>query len=191
MADLDLQSSVKPFEGMCMGGSSKDRNFRIVSSAASMNRMAKSLQTSAMALSTLLGSIGVLGDRWLVRHDAYDVLFFVSLYCAVVISIVATVIRYRREQREWLPTWRRIPYQTALTVLLLLCLSPLVTWPLALSGKAPAPLSRPDPLFLSLFVPNVVAAMLIWFGRGWSRIGLAVVSFWIFFLWGFPLGVGA
>ena len=151
----------------------------------------KSIQAAAMGLSTLLGPIGVLGDSWLVRHDMYDLVFFVLLYCAVVISVAATIIRYRSEQRESLPTWRRIPYQTALTVLLLLCLSPLVTWPLALSGKAPAPLSRPDPLFLSLFVPNVVAAMLIWFGRGWARIGLAVVSFWIFFLWGFPLGAGA
>lgn len=151
----------------------------------------KSIQAVAMGSSTLLGPIGVLGDSWLVRHDVYDVVFFVLLYCAVVISVAATVIRYRREQRESLPAWRRIPYQAALAILLLLCLSPLVTWPLALTGKAPAPLTRPDPLFLSLFVTNVVAAMLIWFGRGWARIGLTVVSFWIFFLWGFPLGVGA
>jgi hypothetical protein len=174
-----------------MGENSEDRNLRIVSGAASINRTPKRLQAAAMALSTLFGPIGVLGDSWLVRHDVYEMLFFVLLYCAVLISVVTTVIRYRREQRESLPAWRRIPYQTALTLLLLLCLAPLVTWPLALSGKAPPPLSRPDPLFLSLFVPNVVATMLIWFGRGWARIGLAVVSFWILFLWAFPIGVGA
>ena len=186
-----LLCSVQLFEGMCMGDNSEDRNFRLVSGTASINRTPKSIQAAAMAVSTLLGPIGVLGDSWLVRHDVYEVLFFVLLYCAVLISVVTTVIRYRREQRESLPTWRRIPYQTALTLLLLLCLSPLVTWPLGLSGKALPPLRRPDPLFLSLFVPNVVAAILIWFGRGWARIGLVVVSFWIFFLWALPLGVGA
>jgi len=174
-----------------MGGNSQDRNFRVVRGTASISRTLKSIQTAAMAMATLLGPIGVLRDSWLVRHNVYENLFFVLLYCAVLISVVTTVILYRREQRESLPAWRRIPYQTALTLLLLLCFSPLVTWPLAMSGKAPSPLSRPDPLFLSLFVPNVVAAVLIWFGRGWARIGLTVVSFWIFFLWGFPLGVGA
>ena len=49
---------------------------------------------------------------------------------------------------------------------------------------------HPDYLFLCLFGTNVTAAILLWFGRGWSRLGLTIVAFWICFLWAFPLGVG-
>ena len=49
---------------------------------------------------------------------------------------------------------------------------------------------RPDYLFLCLFWANVIAPILVWFGSGWSRVGLTVVAFWIFFFWAFPLGTG-
>jgi len=148
-----------------------------------------------MMASTLLVPLAFLGGNRLDRSEFALPAFLITAYVCVVVAVTSTFVRYRREQRTSLPSWRRIPYVIALGLLLALCLSPLVTWPLALSskytgGEYHAHANRPDFVFLGLFGANAAALMLIWFGRGWSRLGLAVVSCWILFLWAFPLGVG-
>jgi hypothetical protein len=90
----------------------------------------------------------------------------------------------------FLPNWRRVPYAMSLILMVALSLSPLVTWALALSGTYPSAASPHDPIFLVLFIANVAAVTLIWFGRGWSRVGLAALNLLLFLFWAFPLGVG-
>ena len=41
--------------------------------------------------------------------------------------------------------------------------------------------------YLGLIGANIAAVILVWFGSGWSRLGLTVVAFWICFLWASPL----
>jgi hypothetical protein len=42
---------------------------------------------------------------------------------------------------------------------------------------------------LCLLGVNAAAAILVWFGSGWSRLGLTVVAYWVCFLWVFPLAL--
>ena len=152
---------------------------------------AKNLQTSALTLAALFIPIGFAEEHWVSQSTFLGITFFVALYACVFVAVVSTLVRYQRHQRFSLASWRRIPYVLGLTFLLLLCLCPLAIWPITLSGIAPSGTSHhPDYLFLCLFGANVIAPILLWFGSGWSRLGLTVVAFWIFFLWAFPLGVG-
>jgi hypothetical protein len=151
----------------------------------------KNLQTGALTVSALFVPIAFAGERWLSHSNFFGVAFFVVLYAGVLIAVSSTLVRYRREQRVSLASWRRTPYAFGLILLLLLCLCSLAIWFIALNGNALTGTShRPDYLFLCLFGANVIALILIWFGSGWSRVGLTVVAFWICFLWAFPLGVG-
>ena len=42
---------------------------------------------------------------------------------------------------------------------------------------------------LCLLGVNAAAAILVWFGSGWTRLGLTVAAYWICFLWFFPLAL--
>ena len=146
----------------------------------------KNLQTSALALSALFTPIAFAVERRLSQPGE---LFFIPLYACVFIGVGSTIVRYRREERFSLARWRRIPYALGLVLLLLLCVCSLAIWFIVLSGIAlSGPSHRPDYLFLCLFGANVIAPILLWFGSGWSRVGLTIVAFWICVLWAFPLG---
>jgi hypothetical protein len=147
---------------------------------------AKNLQTGALTVLALFVPIAFTEDRWLSQSKVLGIAFIAALYACVLIALICTLVRYRREQRGSLPSWRRTPYALGLVLLLVLCLCPLATWPLALSGTT----HHLHYLFLYLFGANVAAAIFLWFGSGWSRLGLTVVAFWICFLWAFRLGVG-
>jgi hypothetical protein len=138
---------------------------------------AKNLQTAALTVSTLFVPIAFAEERWLSQSKFSFIAFVVALYACVLIALISTLIRFRREQRDSLPSWRRTPYALGLAILLALCSSPLATWLLALSKT-----HDPDYLFFCLFGANVTAAVLLWFGSGWSRLGLTVVAFWILVL---------
>jgi len=146
----------------------------------------KNLQTGALTVSGLFVPIAFAGESWLSQSKFFGSAFFVALYACVLIAVSSTLVRYRREQRVSLASWRRTPYALGLILLVLLSFCPLATWPIALSQTS----HHPDYLFLCLFGANVTAAILLWFGSGWPRLGLTVVAFWICFLWAFPLGVG-
>jgi hypothetical protein len=146
----------------------------------------KNLQTGALTVSAVFVPIAFAGENWLSHSNFLGIAFFVVLYACVLISVSSTLVRYRRELRVSLASWRRTPYSVGLVLLLVLCLCPLATWSIGLSGTS----HHPDYLFLCLFGANVTAAILLWFGSGWSRLALTVVAFWICFLWAFPLGVG-
>jgi hypothetical protein len=145
----------------------------------------KNLQTGALAVSALFVPIAIAEDNWLSHSNFFGIGFFVALYASVLIALGSTFVRYQRE-RSSLASWRRTPYATGLVLLALLCLCPVATWSMALSRTS----HHPDYLFLCLFGANVTAAILLWFGSGWSRLGLTVIAFWICVLWAFPLGVG-
>jgi len=148
----------------------------------------KKLQTAAMTASALLVPVAAAEESWLSRSKCLGIAFVLVLYACAIISVVSTFVRYRKEQRSSLANWRRTPYAVGLVLLLMLCLCPLATWPIAVSGAS----FRPHYLFLCLFAANVAAATLVWFGIGWwSRLGLTVVAYWICFLWVFPLALGS
>ncbi len=115
-----------------------------------------------------------------------DVVFFATVHFVVLVGILSSILRYRRERNNPLPNWRRIPYATALGLLLTLCVLPLATWPIAMSGVETRGLHA---AFMALVVVNLIAAAMTCFGRGWSRVGLAIVSYWTLFLWIFPLAL--
>jgi hypothetical protein len=147
---------------------------------------ATNLQTAAMTVSAVLIPVAFAGGNWISRSNFWGILFVVVLYGSVLAAVVSTFVRYRKEQRSCLAKWLRIPYEIGLFLLLVLSLCPIATWTLALRGAAP----QWRLVFQCLFGANAAATVLVWFGRGWSRVGLTMVAFWIRFLWVFPLGVG-
>lgn len=145
----------------------------------------------ALALSALLAPMAIAAERLLSRSSLLFIPFLVVLYACAFIGVGSTLVRYKREERLSLVRWRRIPYVLGLVLLLSLCLCSLAIWAIVLSGIGLRGASnRPDYLFLCLFGANTIAPILVWFGSGWSRVGLTVVAFWICFLWAFPLGAG-
>jgi hypothetical protein len=146
----------------------------------------KILQLTGFVVAGLLVPLSVIGQDWFMSSKSAGVAFFATAYLAVVASVSGAVVLYRREKGDPLPNWRRIPYASGLTLLSLLCLVPLATWPIAFSGTAVAGARA---VVVGLFVINLAAAVMICFGRGWSRVGLVVVSYWILFLWMFPLAL--
>jgi hypothetical protein len=125
-------------------------------------------------------------ESWLGGSELWGVSFLVVLYACVVTAVISTFVRYQNEQRDSLAQWRRVPYVVGLVLLSALCLFPVATWPIALSGTH----LNLRYAVLCLFGTNVAAVILIWFGSGWSRLGLTVVGYWICFLWAFPLAMG-
>lgn len=150
---------------------------------------AKHVQAASIILSPLL-TLMALSDVPLLRSKAAEISLLIFGYVAVLIAVASTVLRYRKEHRGLLPNWRRIPYSLSLTLMVALSLSPLVTWALALNSSYPSATSRHDPIFVALFGANVAAVTLIWFGRGWWRVGLTALNLLLFFFWAFPMGVG-
>jgi hypothetical protein len=146
---------------------------------------AKRLQLTGFVIAGLLIPLSVIGGNWVISSKYVGVTFIATAYLAVVASVAGTVVLYRREKGDPLPNWRRIPYTSALILLSLLCLLPPAAWSIGLSGTAVA---GGRSVFMGLLVTNVAAAVMICFGRGWSRVGL-VVSYWIFFLWMLPLAM--
>jgi hypothetical protein len=150
---------------------------------------AKNVQVASIVLSGLL-MLMALSDIPLLRSKSSEIALLILAYVSLLIAVASTVLRYRNEHSGLLPKWRRIPYALSLTLMAALSLSPLVTWGLALGWKYPSPASRNDPIFFILFGANVAAVTLIWFGRGWSRVGLAVLNLILFLFWAFPMSVG-
>jgi len=150
---------------------------------------AKNVQAASIILSALLFMMA-LSNTPLLRSNSAEISLLVLGYVSVLIAVASTVLRYRNEHRDLLPNWRRVPYALSLILMVALSLSPLVTWALAWSGTYPNAASPHDPIFLVLFIANVAAVTLIWFGRGWSRVGLAALNLLLFLFWAFPLGVG-
>jgi hypothetical protein len=70
-------------------------------------------------------------------------------------------------------------------VLLALCLLPVATWSIVFSGI----ILHLRVAVLCLLGVNAAAVILLWFGSGWSRLGLTVVAYWVWFLWFFPFGL--
>ena len=147
--------------------------------AVNPSMKAKNVQVASIVLSALL-ILMALSDIPLLRSKSVEIALLVLAYVSVLMAVASTVLRYRNEHRGLLPKWRRVPYALSLLLLAALSLSPLVTWGLALSWKYPSPASRSDPIFFILFGANVAAVTLIWFGRGWSRVGLAALNFLLF-----------
>ena len=138
-----------------------------------------------MVALALLVPIAIPAFDWLSRSRLVGISFLVALCACVVTALSSTVVRYRNEQRVSLARWRRVPYFSGLILLLTLCLCPLAAWPIALSGIT----LHLRVALLCLFSANVAAVILVWFGSGWSRLGLTVVAYWICFLWVFPLAM--
>lgn len=111
--------------------------------------------------------------------------FLVALYVCVVSALLSTCALYRGELHSPLAEWRRTTYVVGVLLLLGLCLLPIATWAIALSGVTLHLRSA----VLCLVGVNTVAAILVWFGKGWSRLGLTVVAYWVCFLWLFPLAL--
>lgn len=146
---------------------------------------ARRVQIVAMATSALLVPFSNVGSRLIWSSTFVGTFFLVMLYAVVLAALLSTFARYRSDRQSSLAQWRRAPYITGVTVLLVLCLVPVATWPIGLSGIT---LHLRVAVFCLLGV-NVAAAILVWFGRGWSRLGLTVVAYWVLFLWLFPLAL--
>lgn len=146
---------------------------------------AKTVQTVAVATSALLVPISMGGNSLIWGHRFLGVSFLVVLYASVLAVLLSTFVRYRSEQQSSLARWRRTLYITGMALLLALCSCPIATWPIAQSGVT----LHLRPAVLCLLGVNAVAAILVWFGRGWSRLGLTLAAYWICFLWLFPLAL--
>ncbi len=146
---------------------------------------AKTVQTAAFvvpALSILFlpfSRISVFGS-WLTGGS-----FLAALYISAIAAVVSTVVRYRGEEKKSLPEWRSLPYATGIVLLLVFCALPIASWTIVLADAR----LHIRVAVLCLVGLNSAAALLVWFGRGWSRLGLTVVAYWICFLWVFPLGL--
>lgn len=155
--------------------------------------VAKKLQAASIILSGSLILMALSGIPPF-QSKVVGISALVLGYLAALIAVGITWFRYRIEDRAFLPNWRRIPYALSLVLMVALSLSPLLTWLLVLSGKYPTfpgPASRHEPLFFILFGTNVSAMVLLWFGRGWSRLGLTALNFVLLLLWAFPIGIAA
>jgi len=146
---------------------------------------ARRVQTASMAVSALFVPIFLIGYRLIWSSELLGVSFLVVLYASVLAALVGTFVRYRNEQQISLARWRRTPYMAGVVLLIALCLLPLATWPVVLSGVT----LHLRIAVLCLLGVNAAAAVLVWFGSGWSRLGLTVVAYWICFLWLFPLAL--
>ena len=145
----------------------------------------KRVQIVSMTTSALFLPFFILEGRLIWSSKLVAASFLVVLYACVLTALLSTFLRYRAEQRTLLPHWRRMSYITGVLVLLVFSLLPLATWPIGLSGVTLHLRST----VLCLLAVNAVAAILVWFGRGWSRLGLTVVAYWVMFLWMIPLGM--
>ena len=143
------------------------------------------LQGAAIAILAVLIPV----EMWLITEvssAAYGIAFVVLVYILMVLAIVTSLMRYVRVDRIILPHWRRTLYASSLAILVFLSLCPLASWPVALTTK---PGLHLRPVILTCFGLQIAAAVLVWFGRGWQRIGLLVVNYWVLFLWLFPLSM--
>lgn len=146
---------------------------------------ARRIQIVAMVVSALFIPLFMAGSRLIWSSPVLSAAFLLALYVSVVAALFSTVVLYQSERHSLLARWRRTSYVTGVVILLAMCLLPLATWPIALSVVTPHFRSA----VLCLLGVNAAAAILVWFGRGWSRLGLTVVAYWICFLWIFPLGL--
>ena len=146
---------------------------------------ARTVQTAAMAISVLFVPISIGRSRLIEGSKLLSISFLVVLYASVLAALFSTFVRYRNEQQSSLARWRRMPYITGVLLLFALCLCPIATWPIALSRVT----LHIRLAILCLLGVNAAAAILVWFGSGWSRLGLTVVAYWIGFLWLFPLAM--
>ena len=138
-----------------------------------------------MAASALFVPFSIAGSRIIWGSKFLTISSFVVLYASVLAALLSTFIRYRNDEQTSIAPWRRAIYITGVIVLFALCLLPLATWPIALSAMT----LHIRILVLSLLGLNAAAAILVWFGSGWSRLGLTVVAYWVWFLWFFPFGL--
>jgi hypothetical protein len=129
----------------------------------------------------------IAGNRLIWGSRFLTISFLIVLYASVLAALFSTFARYRSDQQSPLSQWRRTPYITGVIVLLAFCLLPLATWPIVLSGVT----LHLRVTVLCLLSLNLAAAILVWFGRGWSRLGLTVVAYWVCFLWFLPLVLGS
>ena len=146
---------------------------------------ARRVQTVSMTTSALLVPVFIFGNRLIWSSKFIAASFLVVLYVSVLAAIFSTLARFRSDQQVSLAQWRRTLYVTGVVLLLAFCLLPLATWPIGFSGIN---LHLRVAVFCLLGL-NAAAAILIWFGKGWSRLGLTVVAYWVWFLWLFPLSV--
>lgn len=143
------------------------------------------VQAVSMAISALFLSVFIPGNSLIGGPKFLSVALLGVLYGSVCAALLSTFVRYRSGHESSLAPWRRTAFITGVRVLLALCVIPLATWPIALSGIA---LHMRVPVLCFLGV-NAAAVILVWFGRGWSRLGLTVVAYWVCFLWMFPLAL--
>lgn len=138
------------------------------------------MATSALLVPVFVAGNGLIWGSKFVRSS-----FFVVLSASVLAALLSAFARYRNDQQSSPTQWRRALYITGVKVLLALCLLPVATWPIVFSGIT---LHLRVAVFC-LFGVNAAAAILLWFGSGWSRFGLTVVAYWVWFLWFFPFGL--
>lgn len=132
---------------------------------------ARGLQIAAMAALTLLFVPAFVAGSRLIWSSRFTSAFFpVVVYLSVLAALFSTFARYRSDKESSLALWRRRLYISGVTILLALCLLPLATWPIGLSGVT----LHLRVAVLCLVGVNAAAAILVWFGRGWSRLGLTV-----------------
>jgi hypothetical protein len=143
------------------------------------------VQIVAMATSALLVPVFVAGNGLIWGSKFVRSSFFVVLSASVLAALLSAFARYRNDQQSSLTQWRRALYITGVKVLLALCLLPVATWPIVFSGIT----LHLRVAALCLLGVNAAAAILLWFGSGWSRLGLTVVAYWVWFLWFFPFGL--
>lgn len=129
--------------------------------------------------------IFTIGYRLVWDSEFLGASLLVVLYACVLVALFSTFVRYRNEQWSSVARWRRMPYMAGVVVLLALCLLPLATWPIVLGGVT----LHLRVAVLCLLGVNTAAAVLVWFGSGWSRLGLTLLAYWICFLWVFPLAL--
>lgn len=147
--------------------------------------IAKRVQTIALVTSALLLPVSIFGDRLLWSSIPVTTLFAIVLYASLLASLISSLASYRSNHQSSLASWRLTAYKVGLIILLAFCALPLATWAIALSGAKP----HLHLAILGLLGVNVGAAVLVWFGSGWSRLGLTVVAFWVCVLWVFPLAL--
>lgn len=138
-----------------------------------------------MLVSALCVPLFFAGSRLIWGSSVLSAAFLLVLYVSVVAALFSTFVLCQSEQHSSLVRWRRTPYMTGVVILIGLCLLPPATWAIVLSGVTVHFRSA----VLCLVGINAAAAILVWFGRGWSRIGLTVVAYWVCFLWLFPLAL--
>jgi len=144
------------------------------------------VRTTAMVVSALFLPLSMAGSRLMIWSSAaVGIAFLLGVYVSVLAALISTIVLYRREQHSLLAPWRRTPYITGVGLLLALCLLPLATWPIVLSGVT----LHFRFVILCLLGLNAAAAICVWFGRGWSRFGLTLVAYWVCFLWLFPFAL--